>query len=748
MNKNKILPSLELTPLNEPQIDILRGASFGAEGIWQIFQGGEWTFYTNGKFTFTSQFSQVDPPISGTYAKVGTNFEFQSEQAFDDNSTISIDGTICINEENLVLDAIYTNSNSPQQIARISQYLITGRAIQKPEPLSGLENSFETQRVEINDDDLMTQLEALGINDDLIEKEIEGIKIPNQFRISLEGKTDKGAFSSLPGTLLIINKTASEFQSQSHLSITLAVNPELFGTNGFIVINSEENSKEAPNTQINVSNNQVRLEFSSSDFMRSTTYTLGAYESSPDLYRQVLVENGILTFTVEENQISGEVKASGIIPPRDANKYFSNAERSTYEGKLTGEIPTSPPVEKLKAALSLSFNGQWDISNSHFGQIKLQQNGQQVSGTYTEGGGGTIEGIARGNRFDFTWQDRQQREKGRGFLRAVAGGGKLVGIWWREDMTSQETKSECLIASWQLPSFITTETFSPFDLQELRFLGHELILQGREEQAALLLNRVIISYLAQQQEETPAFEVANVEKEKELEKKLISAAFSLNFLINCHFQLGDYEQLLKSLDYGLKIQRLLGPEESANRLFRRLTADIANTLTSNAERFEVMEKVYRNWQQVVSGSRAVIGIYLEQDENKEVIVSGIEEKQPAYLAGIMPQDEILKIDGKIIQGLDKQQVLENLGGKPGTLVTITVRRSNQELEFQLTRGKIEINSAQRQAEIVKTLTFFADSLNRLRESSKNNLNKINTSAQRIAQGQEKPVSTLLSVTRY
>lgn len=744
MSENQSLPLLELTPLNEPQIDMLRGASFGVERIWQIFQRGEWTFYTNGKFTFTSQFSQVDCLISGTYAKVGSNFEFQSGQAFDDNTTISIDGTICINEENLVLDAIYTSSNSPQQIARISQYLTKGRATQKTEPVTSSENNLETERAEINDD-LMAQLEALGINDDLIEKEIEGIKIPSQFKISLEGKTNKGAFSSLPGTLFITNKTHKE--SQSPFSISLAINPDLFGTNGFIVLNSEENNQEDPNTRIHVSNNQVRLEFSLSEFMRSTTYTLGADESSPDLYRQVLIENAILTFTYEGNQISGEIKASGIILPGGADEYFSDAEKSTYEAKLTGEISTSLPVEKLKAALASRFNGQWDALNSPFGQIKLQRNGQQVSGTYTGSGGGTIEGIARGNRLDFSWQDTQRKEKGGGFFRAIAGGGKLVGIWWREDRASQ-TPGESVIASWQLPSFITTETFSPFDLQELRYLGQELALQHRYDPAALIINRVIVFYLGQQLEETPAFEVASVEKEKELEEKLISAAFSLNFLINCHFQLGDYEQLLTSLDYGLKIQRLLDPEESANRLFRRLTADIANTLTSNAERFEVMEKGYRNWQQVVSGSRAVIGIYLEQDENKEVIVSGIEEKQAAYLAGIMPQDEILKIDGKLIHGLDKHQVLENLGGRPGTLVTITVRRSNQELEFQLTRGKIEINSAQRQAELVKTLTFFADSLNRLRESSKNNLNKINTSAQRIAQSQEEPVSALLSVTRY
>ena len=709
---------LKLTGINEPQIEILRGASFGAERIQGIFQGGGWTFYTNGKFTFTqfftSQFPQVDPPISGTYTKVGSNFEFQGEHASDDNSTISIDGTIRINRENLVLDAIYTSSDSPQQIARISQYLTKGRAIQKPEPVPSSENSVETERAEINDD--------------LMEKEIEGIKIPSQFRISLEGKTDKGAFSSLPGTLFI-NETAPG--SQSPFSITLAINPDLFGTNGWMGLTSEEAGRETPNIKIQANNGQVRLEFSPSEVMRSTTYTLGADESSPDLNRQVLIENGILTFTVEGNQISGEIKADGIIFPGGADEYFSNAEQSTYEAKLTGEIPTSSPVEQLKGALASSFNGQWDTGNSPFGQIELQQNGQQVSGTYTGGGGGTIEGIARGNRLDFTWQAHQKGEKARGFFRAVAGGGKLVGIWWKEDSTFQN-KDESLIGSWQLPSFITTETFSPFDLQELKFLGQELALQHRFEQAALLLDRVIVSYLAQQQQHTQGFELASVEKEREQEGNIISASLALNYLIDCYFQLGDYEQLLKSLDYGLEIQRLLGPDESASRLFRRLTAEIANTLTSNSELFEIMEKGYRKWQQMVSGSLGFIGINLEQDEKtQEVVVSGIEEGQPAYLAGILPQDTILKINGKTTQGLNIQEVLENLRGKPETLVTITVQRNNQELEFQLIRKKMQISSSHRQAELAKTLKFLA-----------------NTSAERIAQGQKQPVAELLSICSY
>jgi len=756
---------LELTGTQEVETENLlteRGASFGTEDIQQLFQGAGWTFYPDGRFTFTppSQL-RVNTPISGTYVKVGNNFEFQAEQTSEAN-TISVDGTIRFNEENPVLDAIHINSDYRHQIVRISQVLAKGRSIGATEPVPSPENSAGTNGAEINDDlmreveafvreleaigidDSTRELEAIGINDSV--SEIEGIKIPNEFRISLEGKTDKGTFGPLPGTLFI---SQPDPESQNPLSVTLLTNLDLYGTNGWIGLISADSGQESPNIQIQANNGQVRLEFSPSEVanLTSYTYTLGPNESSPNFDRIVLIENGILTLTFEGEQIYGEIKASGIYFP-GVDEYFSDFEQpSTYEAKLTGEIPKSPPVEKLKAALASSFNGEWNTDNSSFGQIKLQQNGQQVSGTYTGRGGGTIKGVAKGNRLDFTWQAHRQGEKGRGFFRAVAGGGTLVGITWTKENSASQIKGQSLIASWQIPSFITPETFSDFDLKELRYLGQELALQNRYEQAAPLLEQVIKFYLKQQQKHTQSFELANVEKEREQEGNIIITGIPLIHLIDCYFQLGDYEQLLNSLEnYGLEILRLLGPEESASRLFRQRTVKIAEALASNAEQFEFMENGYRVWQQMVSGSIGVIGISMEQDETtQDVVVSSTEEGQPAELAGIQPQDVLVKINGETTQGMDGLQVSERLRGKPGTPVTITVRRGNQELEFQLERAKIELSGTQRQAELVEALTFFADSLSRLRETSKDNLYTINTLAEKIAQGQEEPVSALLSI---
>jgi hypothetical protein len=46
---------LQLTGIQEPQIQILRGISVRAEPIRKDFQGSKWRFFPNRKFTFTPQ---------------------------------------------------------------------------------------------------------------------------------------------------------------------------------------------------------------------------------------------------------------------------------------------------------------------------------------------------------------------------------------------------------------------------------------------------------------------------------------------------------------------------------------------------------------------------------------------------------------------------------------------------------------------------------------------------------------------
>lgn len=67
---------------------------------------------------------------------------------------------------------------------------------------------------------------------------------------------------------------------------------------------------------------------------------------------------------------------------------------------------------------------------------------------------------------------------------------------------------------------------------------------------------------------------------------------------------------------------------------------------------------------------------------------------PSDRLGIMPGDQIIKIDGDAIKGLSQNEAVNLLRGPKGTLVIVTIHRPGIEepLEFEIIRDKVPINS--------------------------------------------------------
>lgn len=101
---------------------------------------------------------------------------------------------------------------------------------------------------------------------------------------------------------------------------------------------------------------------------------------------------------------------------------------------------------------------------------------------------------------------------------------------------------------------------------------------------------------------------------------------------------------------------------------------------------------FRDMQIDTSGELTGVGIQLSQDEKtKELIVVSPIEDTPAFRAGIMARDVIVKIDGQSTQGMDSNAAVNLIRGQAGTQVKLTIRRGEQELEFNLERTRIEIH---------------------------------------------------------
>lgn len=429
--KAEVSTHSQLIGTGEPQIQVLQGFS-GAEGLVRIFQGAKWFFYPDGKFVFVpSENANVRHdlyPIIGTYQKNGDIFEFQAEgrSSITDAST-SVDGVIQINKDQVLLEATRASTAGvSRQIARISQTLSPASQVAVQSP-----------------------------------KRVEKIKFPSSYKISLQGQTESSTFEQLSAILKILPPTSND---PNPLLVSLST--ELHGNNGSISWSSfvsTNKGQQEPHSRISVDNNQVRLEVNPTEKLRLDVswFTLirgGLEQLVGSLPIGATVKQGMLTFSIQDNSISGSIKADG-------TSDFGNP--SHYEATFTGQLiqedfsfsyPEQLQTTEQAETSSTLFDGSWTAEP--WGTIKLRQNEQHVSGTYSGRGGGSIEGVVEGTRLNFTWKD--DHDSGWGFSRAIANGTTLVGMW---ENGTEKTDGNSLIAN-QIKQTAPRPKLSPTNNQQ------------------------------------------------------------------------------------------------------------------------------------------------------------------------------------------------------------------------------------------------------------------------------------------
>jgi carboxyl-terminal processing protease len=128
-------------------------------------------------------------------------------------------------------------------------------------------------------------------------------------------------------------------------------------------------------------------------------------------------------------------------------------------------------------------------------------------------------------------------------------------------------------------------------------------------------------------------------------------------------------------------------KEEAYKAIREMLEKLGDPYT----RFMDPEE-FQNMQIDTSGELTGVGIQLAKDEETgELTVVAPIEDTPAYKAGILAKDVIVKIDGKSTKGMEVDAAVKLIRGKPDTQVTITVKRGEQEIDYPLTRARIEIH---------------------------------------------------------
>ncbi|MEH1856106.1 MAG: S41 family peptidase [Nostoc sp.] len=93
----------------------------------------------------------------------------------------------------------------------------------------------------------------------------------------------------------------------------------------------------------------------------------------------------------------------------------------------------------------------------------------------------------------------------------------------------------------------------------------------------------------------------------------------------------------------------------------------------------------------ISGNLSGVGLELSQNEKtKALTVVAPIAGTPAFKAGILPDDIIVRINGQITQGMKIEDAVKRILGPVGTKVVLTIQRGSQSQTFNLTRANIAI----------------------------------------------------------
>ena len=112
-------------------------------------------------------------------------------------------------------------------------------------------------------------------------------------------------------------------------------------------------------------------------------------------------------------------------------------------------------------------------------------------------------------------------------------------------------------------------------------------------------------------------------------------------------------------------------------------------------------KENREFHDALSGQLQGIGAELALREGRVLIVTPL-KGSPAEAAGLLPDDEIIEVNGESTEGKSLQEVVSRIRGKKGTRVTIKILRKDNDdpLSFTITREDIHIPSVEN--EVKKT----------------------------------------------
>lgn len=187
-------------------------------------------------------------------------------------------------------------------------------------------------------------------------------------------------------------------------------------------------------------------------------------------------------------------------------------------------------------------------------------------------------------------------------------------------------------------------------------------------------------------------------KIKELNIHLIIICLTIGIFLglNLSFAKSAENNTLKYLDYFHFVYQTIKNQfvenKNAETIFQGAMKGMLDSLNDPYSRY-LDKKKYAEFKEAVTGKFVGIGIEITVKNDQVIVIAPIEDA-PAYKAGIITGDIILKVDDNIVKGTNLSDVIKKIKGKPNTKTTILIKRNGfpEPLKFVLERESIKVKS--------------------------------------------------------
>ena len=142
-------------------------------------------------------------------------------------------------------------------------------------------------------------------------------------------------------------------------------------------------------------------------------------------------------------------------------------------------------------------------------------------------------------------------------------------------------------------------------------------------------------------------------------------------------------------------------------------------------------EMYREMQVETSGSFGGLGIEITLRDDVLTVVAPI-EGTPAYRAGVLSGDRIVKIEGLTTKDMQLTDAVKRMRGKPGSKIVISIIREGwtEPKDFTITREQIRVQSV-KNAELEPGIEYI-----RLRQFQEQTGNDIETALEKYSKGKK------------